>query len=329
MFHLSFMLSLTMIFTTVPYLFTATVPPHWADFVRSSAMIEMYTEKQIGTWQLILDIKIEQGDFSGKSQPLSTSTQDHEGAEDMTVLSNCSNQRVSFADKPGIKQEINHPLATANDNSQIWQMPTPINLNSSGLGCSSRTEVMKRRDKVYSTTTTLKNQTAHLCSASPPRSLKSALVLFSTICSFGYSLSCMAHSLQEKVTITSTFSKAINSYHQVNTLYDGTINCFSTLAQSSIASKETFNYNQALKQADFYKFIQAMIDEINDHEVRGHWTLIKRCNLPQGTKTIISIWSFKRKHIRMELSTDIKHVYVLTVGCKHGVRITGKLMLKL
>jgi hypothetical protein len=38
-----------------------------------------------------------------------------------------------------------------------------------------------------------------------------------------------------------------------------------------------------------------MINEVNDHEVRGHWTLIKCCNLPQGTKTIMSIWSFKHK----------------------------------
>jgi hypothetical protein len=105
----------------------------------------------------------------------------------------------------------------------------------------------------------------------------------------------MAHSLQEKVTVTSTFSKAIDSYHRVNTLYNGTINCFLTLAQSSIALNETFNYIQALKQANFHKFIQAMTDEVNDHEVRGHWTLIKCCDFPQGTKTIMSIWSFKRK----------------------------------
>ncbi len=98
------------VFTTVPYLCTATVPPHWADLVCSSDTIEIYTEKQIGTWQLILDIEIEQGDFSGKSQPLSTSTQDCEGVEDTTALSNCSNQRVSFADKLGVEQEINHPL---------------------------------------------------------------------------------------------------------------------------------------------------------------------------------------------------------------------------
>jgi hypothetical protein len=158
-------------------------------------------------------------------------------------------------------------------------MPTPINLDSSGLRCSSRTEVLGRCGKVYSNMTTLmdhddrptSSQTAHLRLASQ-QSFKSALVLFSTICSFGYGLSCMAHSLQEKVTITSTstFLNAINSYHRVNTLYDGTINCFSTLAQSSIASNETFSYNQALKQDDFHKFIEAMMVEVSDHESREH-----------------------------------------------------------
>jgi hypothetical protein len=37
----------------------------------------------------------------------------------------------SFADKSGIEQEINHPIAPANDNSQIWPMRTTINLDSS------------------------------------------------------------------------------------------------------------------------------------------------------------------------------------------------------
>ncbi len=37
-------------FTTVQYLCTSTVPPHWTDLVHSSAMIQMYTEKQMGTW---------------------------------------------------------------------------------------------------------------------------------------------------------------------------------------------------------------------------------------------------------------------------------------
>ncbi len=39
----------------------------------------------------------------------------------------------SFADKSSIEQEINHPIAPANDYYQIWQMPTTIHLDSSRL----------------------------------------------------------------------------------------------------------------------------------------------------------------------------------------------------
>jgi hypothetical protein len=107
----------------------------------------------------------------------------------------------------------------------------------------------------------------------------------------------MAHSLQEKVTVTSTsiFSNAINSYHCVNTLYSGMIKYFPTLAQSSIASNKTFSYNQALKQDDFCKLIKAVMVEVCDHESRSHRTLTQCCDLPQNTKTIMSIWSFKHK----------------------------------
>ncbi len=44
-------------FTTVSYLRTATVPPHWAELVQSLAAIPVYTEKQVGTWQSIPDIE--------------------------------------------------------------------------------------------------------------------------------------------------------------------------------------------------------------------------------------------------------------------------------
>jgi hypothetical protein len=70
----------------------------------------------------------------------------------------------SFADKPGIEQEINHPITPANVYSQIWQMPTTINLDFSEL----------------SHATTMTNQNAHLRSASP-QSFSSACIPFSTI----------------------------------------------------------------------------------------------------------------------------------------------------
>ncbi len=64
----------------------------------------------------------------------------------------------SCVDKPGIEQKINHPIAPANDNSQIRKMPTPNKLNSSELWQPSKTEVLA---------TTIMNQNAHLCLASP------------------------------------------------------------------------------------------------------------------------------------------------------------------
>ncbi len=126
-------------FTTVQYLCTDTVPPHWADLVHSSATIQMCTKKQVGTWQSIPNLEIEKGDFSGKNQHLSTSDQDREGVGDSTALSNHSKQWISFADQPDIENEINNPIAASNSFQNLWHMPTPFNLDSSGLRCSSRT----------------------------------------------------------------------------------------------------------------------------------------------------------------------------------------------
>ena len=115
------------------------------------------------------------------------------------VLSNHSNQQESLADQPGIDEEINYPIA-ASDSSQ----PKPINLESSGLRCLSRTEDLARHGLVYSNTMLMdqdegmtKPQNAHLRSASQ-QSFSSVHVPFSTICSFG-GLSCWVQSLAVKV----------------------------------------------------------------------------------------------------------------------------------
>jgi hypothetical protein len=139
------------------------------------------------------------------------------------------------------------------------QMPNIINLDSSGLQRSSWKEVLSPRDKIYSHSTTsfkqIKRGSKHAC-----------LVFFSSFCTVGAELTHGAHSLQDNVTSSSKFSNAIHSYHRVNSLYDGTINCFSTLALSSTASNETFNYKQALQEADYHEFVKAMIHEVDNHE---------------------------------------------------------------
>jgi hypothetical protein len=52
---------------------------------------------------------------------------------------------------------------------------------------------------------------------------------------------------------------------------------------------------QAMKQADWPQFKQAMKDEINDHTSRGHWKLIKRTQLPKYASVLPAVWSMKCK----------------------------------
>ncbi len=148
-------------------------------------------------------------------------------------------------------------------------MLTPINLDSSGLCCSSRADVLNRHGKVYSNTTTLMNQDAHfLHSASPqthlrstsPLSFKSALVLFYTICSFGYGLSCMAHSLLEKVTekITShvlQWQTIPNSLLEPRTLQSNII-IFAIMKSRSQIPMDSFNLTIALQMIRYQIYSQ-------------------------------------------------------------------------
>ena len=50
-----------------------------------------------------------------------------------------------------------------------------------------------------------------------------------------------------------------------------------------------------MREEDHKQFFTAMEVELADHEECNHWTLMERKDLPIGTKTIMAIWSFKRK----------------------------------
>ena len=64
---------------------------------------------------------------------------------------------------------------------------------------------------------------------------------------------------------------------------------------TEVSDNETYTFKEMLQQEDRVEFIKAMMKEIRDHEQRGHWHLYERCNIPKGHKTILAIWSFKRK----------------------------------
>jgi hypothetical protein len=58
---------------------------------------------------------------------------------------------------------------------------------------------------------------------------------------------------------------------------------------------DTMYFHEAIRQPDREEFIKAMIKEINDHIKRKHWILVRREQVPKGTKILDSVWAMKRK----------------------------------
>jgi hypothetical protein len=203
-------------FTTVPYLRTATVPPHWSELVRASSTIALYTEHEVGTWQSFSELDVEPGDLTSytahiNTAPPTTSTQHREGDEGHSegacdVASHHKNtvtKQVTFSEQ-GQDNEIQSKspdLSTTQPDE--WRMPDNINLDSSGLRHSTCSAVLGRREQVYSHSTII-------LKAQIKQSSKIAcLVLFSSFCSIGSGLTCWVHSHQVLAQSSSRLMHAI------------------------------------------------------------------------------------------------------------------------
>eukprot|EP00957_Ditylum_brightwellii_P200312 15271358-Ditylum_brightwellii.AAC.1 len=114
-------------------------------------------------------------------------------------------------------------------------------------------------------------------------------------------------------------------------LYDETINEFNPMAfAANQQQNKTYTFKDMLKQDGVKNFVMAMLHEIQVHEDQGHWTLMKRGDVPMDkqangkVKTIMSIWSFKRKRYASGLL--LKHEARLCAHggmCKYRVRCLG------
>jgi len=69
-----------------------------------------------------------------------------------------------------------------------------------------------------------------------------------------------------------------------------------------------------MKAPDANKFREAMQEEIQAHESKGHWMLVKRSELTQGVKPLPAVWAMKRKQ-RATTGVVYKH---MTTGCFVG-----------
>ena len=106
----------------------------------------------------------------------------------------------------------------------------------------------------------------------------------------------------------------MNRFHEVNELYDGTLNkVHHLLYATGISSNESFTFRNTIKQDDKLAFVNAMGKEISDHKKGGHWSMVHRDTLPKKSWPIKAIWSFKRK--RKPDGELLKHKARL---CAHG-----------
>jgi Reverse transcriptase (RNA-dependent DNA polymerase) len=67
------------------------------------------------------------------------------------------------------------------------------------------------------------------------------------------------------------------------------------IALMTSGNQDNFYYHEILREPDKDKFIEAMKEEINMHNVNKNWIPILRSELPKDTKVIPSVWAMRRK----------------------------------
>jgi hypothetical protein len=91
--------------------------------------------------------------------------------------------------------------------------------------------------------------------------------------------------------------------YQVNTdssIYQPTVEYVNPISMAAMSDPDTIYYHETLHQPDKQNFIEAMAREIDDHNEKGHWRLIRRSKLPSVTRVLPSVCAMRPKR---ELST--------------------------
>ena len=320
-------------FTTVPYLRTGKVPPHWEKLIQQSAQFDR-VDNQMDTWQSLKGDNVDDGDFTGDrndTQPViqqsnlndplndtddevianaaalseefvrsgynfeTTATQPGNESSDsvsVTQSQNSTSGSDNHADREGEESLPKKKVSFADE--QSYAMPPAVDLNTSGLRRSRRIQELNKSQSPEPA-----SRMAYVTKLKEKSKL--GLALFGMFCTIAvHTSSTLSTTMRAPMKSTrdatsSMLSKTVESFHKVNTLYDGTLNCFSTAAMAAVSSNEVFTFKQAMNEDDGMEFVKAMVKEIKSHEDNEHWTMIERSKMPLGTKTIMSIWTFKRK----------------------------------
>jgi hypothetical protein len=267
-------------FTTVPNLRSGTVPADWRKLAQDSS--EQVTDAAYDLAQTWSQSTL---DSEGASSNSESNQVDSEGAPSFpkrnTSASEGAGSETSNASRP--QKDDNEKVSISegeNADKPRSQMPKMINLDRAGLRRSKRSTNKPDRFGYFSKYCLLSLATTNIIRGCYPSSF---------------------------------VTRVMDQIERVNRNFDGSSNVIHPFAfTSSATDNEAYSMKEMLKQPDVADFVKAMIKEVQDHEDNGHWELVPRSSIG-SSKTILAIWSFKRK--RFPDGSLNKHKARL---CAHG-----------
>ena len=313
-------------FTTVSHMRAGTIPPHWAELCATST--ELVTDADIPS--TFVDDAAASGDVatprlpntapgsnpfsSGQNADLADNNQPMQSNPVTISRREGEDSNRNLATMPSREGEssasstasaVHHTIGTAADQ---LQMPSPIDLATSGLRRSQRSNKGQPTQRKFAEEYNGKGSTR-----SPAVNFMFAMfclatTAFLTVASARQPPRCYA-------------SRSMRYFERVNTHFDGTINqlhAMTAVFAAECGHNDVYTFKEMLQQPDAGDFINAMQKEIDTHSNRAHWELMRKSELPRDdtgkrVRTIMSIWSFKRK--RTGYGEVTKHKARL---CAHG-----------
>ena len=247
-------------FSTVPFMRSGEIPPHWSKLVESSAELTTDEEFNLATSWANSYIANEAVSIN------------EEGVSDSAIALN-SNDPVDTG--TSISEEVNGNITVSEEGNSSDNLLFSTMLDINEMTCRRSPRIRALKEKTSLTT----------------KRLFSLFVAFSTI------VTGTAETSKSMIkSPKSALQKLVLHTQRVNTHFDNTVNEFHHAAlMVSAGDNDTYTLKDVFKQDDVSHFVTAMVKEVLDHESRDHWTIMPRYEMPKDIKTIMAIWSFKRK----------------------------------
>lgn len=296
-------------FSTVSHLRAGTVPTNWAQLVEHSRekCIDGFYDVTKTWFEGISDPSAEESSEHSQAQSSKTQTgtiQPSVGVEGSprpdvtpaTLIPNASEGGLEIDTEHCSDSEVLHRIEDSSTPSLPFSPAAGLQLDDTP---DYDTKVFADESCMPSivdfTTAGLRRSTRDRKS---PDRFVSYSSIFSRVCAIGLAFTAL-WSPQPSVLYSAAQNMVfatVNMYHAANECFDGTLNCLHPMAfLVSSDNNDTYTFKEMLRQPDAKEFIAAMMKETSDHETHGHWEVVPRWKKPPDVKTIMAIWSFKRK----------------------------------